>query len=224
MIRKKLFVCFLIGIVLACTNLNIGVAFSSPRGIVRIKPNKHTSKLQQLLSKPRGTVIEYCDLSDDNISKFPDLSAYTIHSLNLSNNQLDTLILEYLPQGVKSLDISDNRLSGFLYLYLNPKEKVLVEERIKLNNAFPLHELNVSHNQIRKISVGLGLRKLIASYNKLIYVNLNQTRVEYLDISHNPDLSNEVDFMPEGIDTIVREGIANDKKLVNKQMAHPIYD
>ncbi len=38
--------------------------------------------------------------------------------------------------------------------------------------------------------------------------------INYLDISYNTHLSNQVDFHPSEIDTVIREGVADGKPLV----------
>ncbi|MDD7471782.1 MAG: hypothetical protein PUK80_03210, partial [Firmicutes bacterium] len=51
------------------------------------------------------------------------------------------------------------------------------------------------------------------SHNHLTFINFSHGNIQYVDISYNPNLSNEVDFVPEEVDTILREGISNDKPL-----------
>ena len=60
----------------------------SEEEIVEVK----LTKLEELLLLPTDTVMDYYDLSNDSISKFPDLSSYTIKSLNLSYNQFEGVI------------------------------------------------------------------------------------------------------------------------------------
>lgn len=53
----------------------------------------------------------------------------------------------------------------------------------------------------------------VVSLEYITYISFNHGNIQYLDISYNPYFSNEVDFVPEKIDTILREGIANNKPL-----------
>ena len=57
------------------------------------------------------------------------------------------------------------------------------------------------------------MRKIVVSHNHLTFINFNHGNIQYVDISYNPNLSNEVGFVPEEVDTILREGISNDKPL-----------
>lgn len=50
------------------------------------------TKLEEFLLLPFDSVMNMYDLSNDSIVDFPDLSSYTIKSLNLSGNLLDTII------------------------------------------------------------------------------------------------------------------------------------
>ena len=171
------------------------------------------SKLEQLRRLPKGSVISCCDLSNDNIRRFPNLSAYTIKSLNLSHNQLDTVIINYLPKGLVRLDLSYNLLKKDFILTLDPKNKFTTKELRAYYKAYVLREINVSHNQITWLDIDFPVYKIIASHNNLSYIIFNHRNIQYVDISYNPNLSNEVDFVPEKIDTIIRVGISNDKPL-----------
>lgn len=178
------------------------------------KPPKKTqpmvgipSKLEKLLSLPQDSVLDYYDLSDDFIMEFPDLSTYTIKSLNLSHNYLDTLIIAFWPKELESLNLSYN------YLRKIP------------NSNRHLKEMNLSNNYIEIFRVDMTTDRLNISYNKLhmIFLYWNyyyyyynrklQKKMNYLNISNNPNLSNKVYFVPSMIDTIIRDNIANDKEL-----------
>ena len=167
------------------------------------------SKLEKLRRLPKGSVISCCVLSNDNIRSFPNLSAYTIKSLNLSHNQLDTIILTHLPKGLVKLDLSYNHFEKDIRLYFPKSDKA----KQKGHGRYPLKEIDLSHNQIKRISIGIPLRKIVVSHNHLTFINFSHGNIQYVDISYNPNLSNEVDFVPEEVDTILREGISNDKPL-----------
>ncbi len=112
------------------------------------------SKLEQLRRLPKGSVIAYCDLSNDNIRRFPNLSAYTIKSLNLSHNQLDTIILNHLPKGLVKLDLSYNCFKNRINLRIDPQYLLSFKDREKLYNKSLLREINLSHNQIKEVRIG----------------------------------------------------------------------
>ncbi|MDO5637299.1 MAG: hypothetical protein Q4G18_08620 [Myroides sp.] len=149
---------------------------------------------------PKDSVYQYVDLSNDSITKFPDLSDYTIRSLNISHNLLDTLIISYLPKEIGKLDLSWNCFEKtFLYR----------------DNGIKLKELNLSNNFLERVDIGETINRIIISYNNITYINLYHKDIHYFDISYNPNLSNVVNFTPSLIDTVIRVGIANDL---------PIYD
>ena len=121
----------------------------SEEEIVEVK----LTKLEELLLLPTDTVMDYYDLSNDSISEFPDLSSYTIKSLNLSYNQLDTLIVDYMPKGIISLNLSHNELEGAFKFRLDPKYLLSFEERKKIYEKETLRELNLSYNKLTYIYI-----------------------------------------------------------------------
>ena len=187
-------------------------------------------KLEKLLSLPQDTVLDYYDLSNDFLFDFPDLSGYTIKSLDLSHNYLDTFVEVFLPQELEVLNLSANYLNDFPH----------VGWTAPIRN---LRDLNLSHNYLRRFGYSYYISRLDLSYNNLLIVRLFATygpyiaylnkdlakkfnkRMSYLNISHNPGLSNEVWFRPAGIDTVIYNNIANDKKLkMNTIVPLPHYD
>ncbi len=173
---------------------------------------KHLSKLEQLKQLPKCTVLNHYDLSNDSISEFPNLSAYKIKSLDLSYNQIDSIIVDYLPKGLVKLNLSHNKLKSIFVFELN--EDLNFETELKLYKKATIKELDISYNNLKKIYIGFDLRKLIIAYNDIIHINLSQGCLEYIDISNNPHLSNIVNFQPKKVDTIKRENIANKKELI----------
>ena len=168
------------------------------------------SKLEQLMLLPQDSVMDYYDLSNDSISDFPDLSDYTIKSLNLSYNLLDTVIVDYLPKEIITLNLSHNSFCKIFKLRIDDEWR---PEWKKLYEETTLHEIDLSHNRLTGIDIGFPLRKIDISYNDITYINFNHGNIEFIDISHNPNLTNVVGFDPQMVDTIIRNNIANDKKL-----------
>ena len=159
---------------------------------------KELTKLEQLFLLPQDSIMVEYDLSNDCIVSFPDLSSYTIKTLNLSNNLLDTFIAAYLPKELEKLNLSHNRYRGILN----------IEEFIP-----DLQELDISYNKLRTIEVGKPLYRLILSHNDFGVILLNHKNLRYLDVSYNSRLTQEVSFEPTQIDTGVREGVAEGKRL-----------
>ena len=159
---------------------------------------KELTKLEQLFLLPQDSIMVEYDLSNDCIVSFPDLSSYTIKTLNLSNNLLDTFIAAYLPKELEKLNLSHNRYRGILN----------IEEFIP-----DLQELDISYNKLRTIEVGKPLYRLILSHNDFGVILLNHKNLRYLDVSYNSRLTQEVSFEPTQIDTVVREGVAEGKRL-----------
>ncbi len=157
-------------------------------------------KLERLHQISPDSVIAHYDLSGDSLKEFPDLSGYTIRSLDLSHNQLDTIIPERLPTGLEKLDLSHNRLEG--------------ELEVKKKSMPTLRELDLSYNKLEGISVReRNLQKLILAHNNL-YERVDveaegYDNIWYLDVSHNENLHLNKKTFPKkdlGIDTFLVEG------------------
>lgn len=161
---------------------------------------KVQSKLEQLLLCSKDSTFEVIDLSNDSIATFPDLSGYNARHLNLSYNQLDTLVVDYLPQGLIGLNLSHNNFKELFWMKKNPR-------------LSSLKDLDISNNNIKEVAVDEPLRQIIASYNDLIYINFSHRNIQYLDISYNVHLDSMVDFVPKMIDTLLHEGVAGGSEL-----------
>lgn len=170
---------------------------------------KELTKLEQLYLLPNDSVMNAYNLSSDSIIDLPDLSGYTIKALDLSGNLLDTIITQYLPKGLEKLNLSHNRYSGQL--------------RIIENTMHTLKELDISYNALVKIYVGEPLFRIIVSHNDLVEVDINHKNIQYLDISYNSNMTERVTFSPERIDTILREGVADGKRLISPNAPMIIY-
>lgn len=161
---------------------------------------KELTKLEKLFWLPYDSVMVYYDLSNDNIENFPNLSAFTIKSLDLSHNLLDTINPLFLPKGLEKLNLSHNLYCGFIL--------------IRKNTIPYLKELDISHNALNRIDIAPPLYRINVSYNDLNVINLNHKNIQYLDISYNSDISERVSFEPLWIDTLVRDGVADGKRLL----------
>lgn len=168
------------------------------------------TKLEKLLLHPQDSLIFSYDLSNDSLRTFPDLSAYTIKTLDLSGNMLDTIIPHYLPKGLDKLNLSHNKYRGQL--------------RILENSMHTLKELDISYNALKTIYIGEPLYRIIVSHNDLVEVDINHRHIQYLDISYNSNMSERVTFSPERIDTIIREGVADGRQLVSPNAPMIVYD
>ena len=161
---------------------------------------KELTKLEKLFWLPYDSVMVYYDLSNDNIENFPNLSAFTIKSLDLSHNLLDTINPLFLPKGLEKLNLSHNLYCGFILI---------------MKNTIPyLKELDISHNALNRIDIAPPLYRINVSYNDLNVIDLNHKNIQYLDISYNSDISERVSFEPLWIDTLVRDGVADGKRLL----------
>lgn len=163
-------------------------------------PAKKNTKLEKLFLLSYDSVIDYYDLSNDSIVNFPDLSVFTIKSLDLSYNLLSTINPYFLPKGVEKLNLSHNLYCGVV--------------RIKKNDIPSLKELDISYNAINRVIICEPLFRIVLSYNDLTHANFNHKNLQYLDISYNSGLSERVSFEPLWIDTIVRNGVADGKRLL----------
>ena len=161
---------------------------------------KELTKLEKLFWLPYDSVMVYYDLSNDNIENFPNLSAFTIKSLDLSHNLLDTINPLFLPKGLEKLNLSHNLYCGFIL--------------IRKNTIPYLKELDISHNALNRKDIAPPLYRINVSYNDLNVIDLNHKNIQYLDISYNSDISERVSFEPLWIDTLVRDGVADGKRLL----------
>ena len=161
---------------------------------------KELTKLEKLFWLPYDSVMVYYDLSNDNIENFPNLSAFTIKSLDLSHNLLDTINPLFLRKGLEKLNLSHNLYCGFIL--------------IRKNTIPYLKELDISHNALNRIDIAPPLYRINVSYNDLNVIDLNHKNIQYLDISYNSDISERVSFEPLWIDTLVRDGVADGKRLL----------
>ena len=192
-------------------------------------PEKELTKLEQLMLLPKDSVIKFYDLSNDSILEFPNLSDYTIKSLDLSHNLIDTTLTAYLPKEIEKLDLSYNLLNNIFdfQFELDSAQEDTLKGMVKLNaldkinRSHSIKEINISHNNITFLGIKPDLEKIIATHNDLKVIQFSHRKIKYIDISDNPNLSNVVGFDPYVIDTVISNNIANNKRLV---WAGYIYD
>ena len=168
---KNIIYILLVSFLLSC-------GMMSKKEVIDQLPTNELTKLETLFLLPYDSVMDYYDLSNDSIVNFPDLSAFTI----------------------KSLDLSHNLYRGIV--------------RIRKNTIPSLKELDISYNAVNRINICEPLFRIILSYNDLTYANFNHKNLQYLDVSYNPSLSEKVNFEPLWIDTLVRDGVADGKRLL----------
>ncbi len=190
---KNLLLFILAGVVCSCKN-------TQPQETEVKQEVKKLSKLETLYTLPKDSIYEFYDLSNDSIKEFPDLSEYTIKKLDLSHNQIDSLIIKRLPKNIEDLNLSKNFLSASFFLGYNTPNT--------------LENLDLSYNNISSYNTVFLLKRLLVNNNNLESVSLGNEKMNFLDISNNPKLSNEVYFDPKFIDTIIHHNIANNKKLI----------
>ena len=91
-----------------------------------------------------------------------------------------------------------------------------------------LMQIIVCEEFVRFFTIDYGgpLYRIIVSHNDLSSVCLNHKNIQYLDISYNSNMSERVTFNPAKIDTIVREGVADGKRLLAPNappLPHPTF-
>jgi hypothetical protein len=160
---------------------------------------KELSKLERLRLLPVDSIINVYDLSNDSIEYFPDLSAYTIKSLNFSCNLLDSIKPHYLPKGLEKLNLSHNQFFGDIF--------------IKKTKDFALKELDMSYNEISTFRTTATLFRILLAHNDLGDLSFDFLTTHYLDISYNYNIGEVVQFNPHEIDTLISDGVANGKRL-----------
>lgn len=136
--------------------------------------------------------LKYLDLSSNHIKSFHSLDLLTRDSLH-----------NLIPSQLQYLDLSDNEITGSFI--------------IQLFRFFPeLRYLNVSNNSIENFSF-LGYTKEPMEYvncsnNDLKSLFLND-KINYLNISNNPNLSHVFHFDINKINKVNRVGIKSDLAL-----------
>ena len=181
---------------------------------------------------PKDSVINFYDLSNDSIMEFPDLSDFTIKSLDLSHNLIDSMIMKYLPKEIEKLDLSYNLLDNifdFKFKLDAAQEDTLkgmdkFNALDKINRSHSIREINISNNNISRVYISPGLYRIIANHNDLKSISFNHRNIKYIDISDNPNLSNVQQFNPYVIDTVISNNIANNKRLVFAGEIEPHFD
>lgn len=172
----------------------------SKKGTLEHVSVKKLTKLEHLFLLPSDSVMNAYDLSNDSIVSFPDLSAYTIKTLNLSGNLLDTIIPHFLPKGLERMNLSNNKYKGSV--------------NIRRYTIPSLKEVDLSYNTLDSIRITEPLYRIILSHNNLVFIGLNQKNIQYLDVSYNIHLNRLVRFEPSLIDTVISEGVAGGKPLI----------
>lgn len=203
--KHIVFLILAIGIFFSCKNIQKQEVAKNQQ------PAKELTKLEQLYLLPKDSVYEFYDLSNDSIKEFPNLSEYSIKKLDLSHNQIDSLVQNRLPKGIEKLNLSNNFLSDYF----------------RFEKMESLKELNISHNKIsyfygtisiknnnKKYLEQSPVKRLNIRNNDLEHISFGGNNMNFLDISNNPKLSNEVFFDPKYVDTIIRDNIANKKPLI----------
>ena len=175
--------------------------FPAPKG--KQTKRKLPPKLARLYQQPTNRVIEYCDLSYQNLKEVPNLTKYHIKHLNLSHNKLggygpgdEDLIIDpvkfypKLPKGLERLDMSHNNLI-FFDLYRDDVSK--------------LKQVDASYNRIRFAAIpSTQLQHCNLAHNKIYRLDLAEEKIhlQYLDISHNPHYSGGGLDKLTGLDTL----------------------
>lgn len=190
---KKILIILAGGILFSCKNTSKQEVAKKQESTIKL------TKLEQLYLLPKDSIYEFYDLSNDSIKEFPDLSEYVIKKLDLSYNQIDSLIQDRLPKNIKNLNLSNNRFEGYL--------------KIKRSDLM-LKELNLAYNNIVDCRINLDtISKIILNNNNLKIIEFFGY-TQYIDISNNIELENIVAFNPKKVDTIIRDNIANKKPLI----------
>jgi hypothetical protein len=186
--------------------------------------DKNTESVEELLAKLNtNDTINLLDLSGRSLKEMPDLSKFKVRKLNISNNNLDSLIISYLPNYLVQLDASNNKIANPLN-FVNVKN---IKTLTKNNTSKCLKEVNLSNNKISVVTFYLydtDIDRIVLSNNNLQKLNLyfRSKEISYLDVSNNPNFSNVVPFDPKKIHTIKYKNIAinEELKLIKKEIIY----
>lgn len=163
--------------------------------------SKQKKSVKDVFSKITNDSIKKLDLSNMRLKKIPNLSDYYIEELILKYNLISTINNEHLPSGIQKIDVSYNKLEGY----------------IKLLEKGTLKYIDLSNNNIEKVYIGDFIKNLNVSNNNLNEVQINYCGDKILDtlnISNNLNLSNIVHFRPSSFKQIYHDNIKNKKELI----------
>ncbi len=184
----------LIPLFLSCVERKAEQATSATAEVV----SDTRSKLERFLDNPTDSVYQHVDLSGDSIRQMPDLSAYTIESLDLSNNQIDSVNIQNYPDGITRIDFSRNKFLG------------------NKTFSFPktIRVVDLSENQMTTCVIYTPVQKVYLNKNNLDFVGFAEAPdLYFLNVSDNPRLQNDrIDCNGRNvtnIDTILHKNIAN---------------
>lgn len=176
--------------------------------------NKEKSVSEIISELNKSDTILHLDLSHKKLDSLPDLSKFLIKSLDLSYNNLDTIPLNYLPKSLEKLDASYNKLKDFRLLNYKHMDSTLIEFKQIHNTEIDLKEINLSHNQLKIVTIAIwpelkskkwsALKKIDISFNNLGNTGFTGLKLNYLDVSNNPEIKSEVLYSTK-IDTLLQE-------------------
>lgn len=217
---KNLFLLLILSLI-SCKKEETKVALES------VKEEKSVTEIISELSK--SDTITHLDLSHKKLDSIPDLSMFLIESLDLSYNNLDTLILNKLPLSLKKLKCTHNNLKKFIAT--NYKNSSIPELIPYHTSDIKFKEIDLSFNKLNVVVIktftnpkdmkNVLLRKVILSNNNIEELDLNDN-VDYLDVSNNPNLPKEVNFSIKKIDTLLQKNNLNKLKTKRIQPPGPI--
>lgn len=179
-----------------------------------VKDKKNESIHDIILNLNHNKTIDYLDLSNKNMDVLPDLSRYRIKKLNISFNNIDTLPLNKFPKELEKLNASNNKITNFEIF--NASKSFGLNSKLN-NKNINLAEIDLSNNKLKNFNIVIIdeqciLKKVNIANNDLAGIQIYCTSLQFLDISNNKNLSNELD-MNIDIDTIIRKNIKNNLPL-----------
>lgn len=229
-LSKIITVMLLIGFTMVSCNENRRIPNVKKTNRQNSKPVNRKTIVQILNELNSDKKINHLDLSNLDLIEIPDLSNYDIENLDLSYNNLDTIPISRLPKKLKKLKCTHNKLRSF-------RSHNTVNVKSKYDNSeLDLAELDLSYNNLISVNYTISIwergkltkkgnmQKVNISNNKLEYVSINCSNINYLDISNNTSLSNVFDFKVEQIETVKRNNIKNMMPLMMRRFPDPGID
>ena len=167
------------------------------------KAIKYVKGWEEFSELPPNTIIEYCDLSNEELTGLPVMNDYNIKRLDISGNDLchaPFKLDEILPKTLVELDMDS----------CNYGRDFFVTNR-KLPN---LERLSASYNRIPRLWVfSPALKHISILHNNLKEVRFKHEKVKYLDVSYNWEMSRYIGIPAESIDTLKTDSCSKGRKL-----------
>ncbi len=184
---------------------------------------KTVKSLEELYELVPATVIEFCDLSKQDLKDLPVLRPYNIKRLDISENNFSHFVPNYylqkkftamLPESLVELDMNNCRWGEIETTLKNSQGKrmssidLILSKRLLPN----LKTVDLSNNCFGRIIITSPVVNLNVSRNRLIGLSIRTKTLKHLDVSYNWDMNDVLGIPPESLKTLKADSCAHGRK------------